>query len=1165
MQVSSLFAQSVDRSIEGVIKADDDSSLWNEVEEYVLTDEIARELEGFFEAYATSEGANGVWISGFFGCGKSHLLKMLSLLLADRDVDGRSVASAFADKCGDNILLQAALQKATAIPSNSILFNIDQKVDVIHSKQLDSLLTVFVKVIDESCGYYGRLGYIANFERKLDEDDLLQDFQQAFEGLEPKGWQWGRTRVDRMAAKIDQAYQLATGEAVTAIMDRTKADYKLSIEDFANLVNKYIEKQPVKNFRLNFFVDEVGQYIADNTKLMTNLQTIAESLATRCKGRAWLIVTAQEDINTMLGEMDKQQSHDFSKIKARFTNTIQLSSQNVAEVIQKRLLRKNSEGEKVIGEIYEREQNKLKTLFELTDGQKYPQLKSREHFVSCYPFVPYQFDLFQLAIRSLGRQNAFAGHHSSVGERSMLGVFQEVVKQISRHELGELVSFDWIYAGIHTALKGSIQASILTAEKNLDLPLAIRLLKVLFLVKYVREFKPTLRNLCVLMNNRLECNFSELGQHLEAALNQLEDQVFIQRKGSHYEFLTDEEKEIAEQIRKTEVDSYNIVEELEEIIFSQIFKSNKIRYEPIQVDYLYTRKIDDQIFGRENELSIHVVSPFHDEYDHIERIRIRGMGRPELLVVLPPNDRLIQDVTLYKQTEKYISQNVSVRQQESTARILADKTYANQSRYDDMVRNLRQSLGEARMFVADTEVESSRHDANLRVKVGFEYLIVQTYTNLKLLKGIRLTEEDVDLCANGGADNLFGAADWNEAEAEMLAFINRNNKKEIVTDVKALVENFGLRPNGWPLVAVLCVLAKLCGSGKVAARSEKRILERKSLVAALENRKRHADVILEPQIGFAPSQIRQVKNFIRDFFEHPPRASDAKSLGSECAANFHGLYVELHELFVQATSYPFVSVLTEPLDQFQELSRKPFNYFFAEFETTVEKLYKTKETTLDPLRNFMAGSSAKLYTRASSFLATQRLNLADLTDPVIQEFEEILNDPRVYATGRMQEVKGLLEQLEAKVQQQVTSAHAEANRGLEIFKERIVSNPDFVVLTAENMSEVNAVFDRVGREAMRQQQVAYIRHTIQHFEEIIYPALLDKIEKWVRSDAGDMDGDETEAGGRDDLKQDYVPLRQVYVPFGKPYLSEEGEVDQYLASLKKATMEQIEKGRRIQI
>ncbi|MFZ1396118.1 MAG: DUF6079 family protein, partial [Candidatus Promineifilaceae bacterium] len=90
-QLATLFAQPIDRHIEGVIKADDEAGLRQEVEEYVLTNEVAKRLDGFLAAYNNYQGANGVWISGFFGSGKSHLLKILALLLENREINGTRV------------------------------------------------------------------------------------------------------------------------------------------------------------------------------------------------------------------------------------------------------------------------------------------------------------------------------------------------------------------------------------------------------------------------------------------------------------------------------------------------------------------------------------------------------------------------------------------------------------------------------------------------------------------------------------------------------------------------------------------------------------------------------------------------------------------------------------------------------------------------------------------------------------------------------------------------------------------------------------------------------------------------------------------------------------------------------------------------------------------
>jgi len=127
MQLNEIFEKPVNRPIEGVIKADDEASLLLEVEEYVLTNEAAKRLESFLDAYTKYQGANGVWVSGFFGSGKSHLLKILALLLENRSINGTTALDLFLPKCKDNEILRGDLKRAVAIPSKSILFNIDQK------------------------------------------------------------------------------------------------------------------------------------------------------------------------------------------------------------------------------------------------------------------------------------------------------------------------------------------------------------------------------------------------------------------------------------------------------------------------------------------------------------------------------------------------------------------------------------------------------------------------------------------------------------------------------------------------------------------------------------------------------------------------------------------------------------------------------------------------------------------------------------------------------------------------------------------------------------------------------------------------------------------------------------------------------------------------------
>ncbi len=1170
MELRTIFSKPVDRPIEGVIKADDEASLRVEVEEYVLTNEVTGRLDLFLEAYNNYEGANGVWLSGFFGSGKSHLLKMLALLLEDRAIDGTTVLEMFLSKpeIQNNEILRGDLKKAVAIPSKSILFNIDQKADVISKTELDALLSVFVKVFDEMCGFYGKQGYIAQFERELEEEGIFQKFQDSFKSISGQDWDFGRRRAQRFGSAIDQAYNELTKQSVSGIIDKYKADYRVSIEDFAEQVNSYIESQGT-DFRLNFFVDEVGQYIADNVKLMTNLQTIAESLATKSRGRAWIIVTAQEDMNSVVGEMTAKQGNDFSKIQARFANRMKLTGANVDEVIQKRLLLKNERGVEELSTVYHKTSNNFKTLLDFVDGsQTYKNFQSRDHFIHCYPFIPYQFTLFQSAIQALSLHNAFEGKHTSVGERSMLGVFQQVAVQISNHEIGQLATFDLMFEGIRTALKAQIQRSIQVAEQNLNNPYAVSVLKALFLVKYVREFKATVRNLCVLMLEGFDQDIAALKSKIEDALNVLEQQSYIQRNGGQYEFLTEDEKDVEQEIKITAVESSDVADELAKIIFDSIIKNRKIRYDENGQDYSFTRKLDDKLHGREYELAIHVVTPFHEHSGSEDTLRMQSMGRDELVVIMPPDDRLVRDLLMFKRTEKYYLQNISTTQKDNVKRILTDKQFQNNERKREIVDLAQRLLGKAKLIIMGSDIEIAGEDGQTRIIRGFHELIQRTYPNLRMLRGISYTESDIKRCLKQGEDGLFGndTTVMAESEQEMLAIILANSRSGIRTTLKSLVEKFERKPYGWYFAAILCTVAKLCARGKVEVRADGNILEDADLERALLNTHSHPNIILEPQIDFTASQIRQLKEFYEDFFDGPPSSSEAKVLGKETAQKFQDLVHLLTPLASQKAQYPFLVVLDEPLVTLQEVIGKSYTFYLAEFARQAEAFLDLKENVLDPVRRFMSGPQKGLYDEAKSFLQSQEPNFPYVEGDEAQQIESILDDPKCFKSNRMQQAKTLVDALKAKIDEKLGQEKVTARSSASALKNRITSMDEYTRLTPERQTELIQPFDAFLLTIDRQKLIAVIRDTVRRFEEQEYQRILERLSQSKPSVVtGASDAPTGDKPVVADPPVEYVPTSSIRASFEKAWLADETDVDGYLVKLKVAMMKEIASGKRIRI
>jgi len=1174
MGLKDIFKKPVNRPIEGVIKADDEASLRLEVEEYVLTNEVEKRLSHFLDAYNNYENANGVWISGFFGSGKSHLLKMLALLLENREIDGTPTLDLFLPKCADNEILRGDIRRAVAIPSKSILFNIDQKADVISKTQIDALLAVFVKVFDEMCGYYGKQGHIAQFERDLDSRELYEPFKKAYETLSGRPWQKGREQALLENMNIAKAYAQVTGEdeaVAKGILDKYRTQYRVSIEDFADQVKDYVDRRS-PDFRLNFFVDEVGQYIADNVKLMTNLQTIAESLATKCRGQAWIIVTSQEDMNTVVGEMGHQQGNDFSKIQARLAIRMKLTSADVAEVIQKRLLMKNEDGIRQLTDIYHEEYNNFKTLFDFADGSiTYRNFRDRDHFIHSYPFIPYQFALFQSAIQNLSQHSAFEGKHSSVGERSMLGVFQQVAVHISDHQVGQLATFDLMFEGIRTALKSGYQQSILKAEKHLDNPFSVRLLKALFLVKYVKEFKPTLRNLCVLMLEGFKRDIPRLRKEVEEALNLLEQQTYIQRNGELYEYLTDEEKDVEQEIKNVDVESTAVAAELEEIIFNHIIKSRKIRYDENDQDYPYSRKLDDHLYGREYELAIHVITPLHDNADNDKLLQMKSSAsQNELLVILPPDERLVREILMHKRTEKYIRQNISTTQQETVLRILKVKELQNRDRYAQLKERIRHLLGRSKMMIAGSDPEIAVEEAQSRVVLGFQELITRAYPNLRMLRGVNYTEKLITKYLTDDQQVLFGGDDssLSEAEQEVLAFIRRNNQSGLRTTLKSLLENFERKPYGWYYAAVLCILAKLCGRGKVDVKMDSNSLEEDDLERALRNTQAHGNLVLEPQIEFTASQVRALKGFYEDFFDDTAPAKEAKALGRETDVALKKQLERLETLKRESARYPFLNSLEPVLDKLKSVTGKPSTWYLTELHAHEDDLLQMKDTIIDPIQKFMHGPHKEIFDRAAEFVRNQRYNFEFIAGDDAAKVMDILENPDCFKGNHMQQVKSLVDSLRDRIAAQLTDELAAARGKVEDLRERLRGMDEFAGLLPDQQAELAKPFDQLSQDLAEQTLIAVIRNKMHDFEQIRYPELLARLDNWAHPapptpPPGVNQHIQTEKAKP--AAPQHIQSRSIRVPFDKVWLADEADVDRYLEAMRAALLAEIREGKKIQI
>jgi hypothetical protein len=1158
MKLNELFKKDYNRAIETVIKADDTEHILQEVEEYVITNEISQKLGDFFEQYNNYEGANGVWISGFFGSGKSHLLKILSYVLADKTIDNKPLGKIFAEKVVNDAKLKGDIKAGTRIPSESILFNIDQQAQITSKTDANAILQVFYKVLYDHQGFYGFQPHVAEFELWLSKEGKYEDFKTKFE--KEAGKIWEEARIDYHDPVVEDAVAEVCGELFNKdadkyldILDKMDDRSKFSIEDFAKKVNDYIESKP-DGFRLNFYVDEVGQYIAENTKLMLNLQTIAESLATKCKGHAWIIVTSQEDLGSLVGDDRAMQSDDFSKIQGRFKIRLPLTSANVDEVIEKRLLAKNEKGTSQLHSVWSKEKDNLATLISFDDvGIQFKKsYEDEKEFGSKYPFIPYQFDLFQQCIKALSRHNAFQGKHASVGERSMLGVFQEVLKKLEDFSEHNLISFDQLFEGLRSTMRTEVQNSIILAENNLaGQPLALRILKALFMVKYYDSFKSTIRNITVLLLNDLDENPNEHQQKVEEALNLLEQQNYVQRQGDIYEFLTDVEKDIQEEIKSTDIDSSQVTELFNELLFDGIIKDTRIQFEENKQYYDFTKKVDGTLYGREKELTIELVTPYFVSYDEVNYYQGLSMGhQTHMLLKLASDDRIGREARLHIQTDKYIKQNQSTSNKDAVKRILFEQGQQNQERKREMLTTLDEMLAKSIVYLNGTEHKvSSTGDGKTKVVYAFQDLVRLAYSKLKLLGDTTYDESRLQSIMKGKQDDLFGSdeASLTAPETEVLNFIERRKKQNDRTTLSDLKDQFSSKPYGWNDMAVWCISGMLFKRGKIEGKQDTNILKDGDFLEALMNNRLYSNTLVHPQIDFNQGQIRKLKQVHQELFNESNPHNEAK----EAARLFKEKASEELEVISgylgQKQSYPFVKDMEDYSEQLRELRNMDYASLITSIGDQETKLLDQKEDFVDSIKQFMNSGQKVIYDRLREFEGYNQANFNYIDAVEKETLNEVREDTTPYRGNAMKDAKTAMDSLEEKVKLELTEERKATIKLIEEKIEEIKTRPEYQELDNSDKNRVLDPLLKAKERAISERYIGNLRYQRAQLGDVLTSQLNYLMEL------------ATSEEDEDKPKRQFIKQSNILTSFSRKELETEEDVDEYLKSLREAMVTHIQK------
>lgn len=822
MRLQNIYKTDINRDINGVIKVaqDDERSIVQELSEYIITKELRRHFNTFLNHYEHSleqpTDKIGVWISGFFGSGKSHFLKILSYLLSNKVVGGKKAVQYFSDKF-DDPMMYAQLENCVQVPTETILFNIDSKSPL--TKDKTAILRVFAKVFYEHLGFYGNDLKVAKLEQFIARSGKTKEFTETFERINGGSWKDSRDSFAFFEDDIVEAMSQSLGMSETAARNWFNGgeEVELSIEQLVKEIKEYVEGKG-KNNRLLFMIDEVGQYIGSDSDLMLNLQTIVEEIGTKCGGRVWVMVTSQEAIDSIT----KISGNDFSKIQGRFNTRLSLSSSSVDEVIKKRILAKTDEAEHMLDMQYEKNEQVLKNLFTFSNAVlDMKGYSGAGEFIETYPFVPYQFRLMQNVLAEI-RKHGNSGKHLSGGERSMLSGFQEAAQAVQDKDEYALVPFYLFYDTVHTFLEGAIRRVIDRCQNAADNhdgieQYDVNILKLLYLVRYVDDIKANVDNISILMASDIRTDKVSTRLEIQQSLDRLVSQNYVSRTGDTYMFLTDDEQDIAREIRNTPVDSAMITKAISDTIFGKLYVSKKFRYG--KYDFNFDQRIDETVIGQlTGSVALHFITVASEIYsDDDSMFLMRSASDNEAIIVLDENQPYFKEIEEAMKIDRYVKGKNVAQLPETIQSIIRNKQNQQTALMKRAEELISAAISEGRIYVAGDKLILKVSSIRERIEHAMSVLVESVYTKLSYIRKNYDSDADILQILSSDKQLMLEGTEQPNAEAvrEVQQYLEIQKQRQLPTSMGDIQKRYQAIPYGWREIDIAAIVAQLIAEQKL--------------------------------------------------------------------------------------------------------------------------------------------------------------------------------------------------------------------------------------------------------------------------------------------------------------------------------------------------------------
>ncbi len=709
MKIRDIFQEDIERTIEEVIKVDqlNEAVVYKEVHEYVATEALQRHFREILEAINSSrleptEGI-GIWVSGFYGSGKSSFAKMLGYVLGQWQVSDQNAADLFRSRLTDERLKNLLTLINREIPCTVVMFDIATDQAVRTGRE--NISEVMYRALLRELGYAEDID-LAELEISLEGEGRLETFKNRFQALYSKAWDEHKHLI-----------ALALNEASAVMHELEPQTYPLAdswaktprnIHVDANLIaNRAFElmKRRRPGQALIFIVDEVGQYVARHVDRMLDLQGIVQALGRAGKNwvqqgkgafQTWLVVTSQERLSEVVDALGDRRI-EIARLQDRFPDRLRvdLEPTDITEVTTRRVLTKTAAAEEKLRELYQAHRNRLATNTHLQKTSRRQDIDER-HFVNLYPFVPYQIDLIIDIVSGLRAQPG-ASRHTGGSNRTIIKHTQQMIihpkTRLGEQSVDKLVTLDLVYNLLEGNLVTERRKDIADVATRLaDDPLALRVAKAIALLEFVRDLPRTPENIAAVLYEQIDGQ--PLVKEVGVSLKRLEEAQFVRETAEGWKLQTAIEKDWDSERRNIGLKLVQSKELRVEILRS-IFNDPKLRtyrYRDLRTFRLAVTA-DDRTITEGDVPFILFLAEDDSDYERLrnearEASRPHTKGEHALYWVVPMTREVKGELLeLYRSREMITRHERDAKSTEEYALVQSEK-----DRRDNILRNLRADL-----------------------------------------------------------------------------------------------------------------------------------------------------------------------------------------------------------------------------------------------------------------------------------------------------------------------------------------------------------------------------------------------------------------------------------------------------------------------------------------